>query len=66
MYEELLPKIVILLGFIPMLVSATRKEIHYTQFWDAFWNLYGLILVLIGIAFDSVSLADMFLPIIAK
>lgn len=41
--------LIVAMGFIPMLVSAIRVEKYYTQFWDGFWNIYGLILVCIGL-----------------
>lgn len=49
MDNELLSSILVFLGLVPIFISACYKETRYVFFWDAFWNLYGLIIVIVGL-----------------
>jgi len=56
--------IVLIMGLVPMCISAIFKEKHYTQFWDGFWNFYGLILVLFAILNDVETITKFLLAIV--
>ena len=49
---------VTVLGFVPMLISAIEVEKNRTQTWEEFWNIYGLILVCLGIIISSGGIFD--------
>ena len=38
----------IILGLIPIIISALLVEKYYTSYWIAFWNLYGSTLTILG------------------
>lgn len=42
-----------LIALFPSYVSVFVVEKYYTSFWTGFWNLYGLILTTVGLAFDG-------------
>ena len=46
------PYILIIMGLIPTII-AIYYEKYFTRFWAAFWNIYGFILILIGLLFSA-------------
>lgn len=58
-----LSTVVVILGLIPLYVGALMVEKHYVSFWPAFWNLYGVVVVCVGLLFQSESANQLALTI---
>ncbi len=57
------PNIVAFLGLVPLYINAFAVEKHYVRFWTAFWNLYGVLITLIGFSYAAISLESAIVPV---
>jgi hypothetical protein len=46
-------------GLAPMYVSAVSVEKYFTNFWTAFWNIYGLLMVSVSLGLTVYGTGDL-------